>query len=81
MKGVMRFERRGKLSPRYIGPFEIFWAVSDVAYELALPMAYSAFHPIFHSRFSDREMGDHVGEVMGEEPGAAIGVCGEDATR
>jgi len=48
MKGVMRFGRRGKLSPRYIGPFEILRTVGEVAYELALPPAFSAIHPVFH---------------------------------
>ena len=37
MKGVMRFGKRGKLSPRYIGPFDVFKHVGEVAYELALP--------------------------------------------
>ena len=48
MKGVMRFGRRGKLSPRYIGPFEILRTVGEVAYELALPPVFSAIHPVFH---------------------------------
>ncbi|WMV58831.1 hypothetical protein MTR67_052216, partial [Solanum verrucosum] len=48
MKGVMRFGRRGKLSPRYIGPFQILRTVGDVAYELALPPAFSAIHLVFH---------------------------------
>ena len=48
MKGVMRFGRRGKLSPRYIGPFEILHTVGEVAYELALPPAFSSIHPVFH---------------------------------
>ncbi|WMV44398.1 hypothetical protein MTR67_037783 [Solanum verrucosum] len=43
-QGVMRFGRRGKLSPRCIGPFEILRAVDEVAYELALPPALSAIH-------------------------------------
>ncbi|WMV38027.1 hypothetical protein MTR67_031412 [Solanum verrucosum] len=46
--GVMRFGRRGKLSPRYIGLFEILRIVGEVAYELALPPAFSAIHPVFH---------------------------------
>ncbi|XP_069144397.1 uncharacterized protein [Solanum lycopersicum] len=37
MKGVMRFEKKGKLSPRYIGPFELVERIGEVAYQLALP--------------------------------------------
>ncbi|WMV58178.1 hypothetical protein MTR67_051563 [Solanum verrucosum] len=48
MKGVMRFGRRRKLSPRYIGPFQILRTVGEVAYELALPPAFSAIHLVFH---------------------------------
>ena len=48
MKGAMRFDRWGKLSPRYIGPFEILRRIGEVAYELALPPAFSAVHPVFH---------------------------------
>ena len=47
-KGVMRFGKRGKLSPRYIGPFEILRRYGAVAYELALPIELAAIHPVFH---------------------------------
>ena len=47
MKGVMRFGKRGKLSPRYIGPFEVLKRVGDVVYELALPLGLSKVHPVF----------------------------------
>ena len=48
MKGVVRFGRRGKLSLRYIGPFEVLSRVGDCAYQLALPPALSAVHSVFH---------------------------------
>ena len=48
MKGVMRFVRKGKLSPRFIGPFEILDRVGSVAYGLDLPPALSAVHDVFH---------------------------------
>ena len=48
MKGVMRFGKKGKLSPRYIGPFEIIERVGKVAYRLALPSELSTVHNVFH---------------------------------
>ena len=48
MKGVMRFGMKGKLSPRFIGPFEILSRVGEVAYKLALPPSLSGVHPVFH---------------------------------
>ncbi|XP_075109042.1 uncharacterized protein LOC142180845 [Nicotiana tabacum] len=48
MKGVMRFGKRGKLSPRFIGPYEILDRVGVVAYRLALPPELSFIHPVFH---------------------------------
>uniref|UniRef100_A0A1U7XEZ6 Uncharacterized protein LOC104238057 n=2 Tax=Nicotiana sylvestris TaxID=4096 RepID=A0A1U7XEZ6_NICSY len=48
MKGVMRFGKRGKLSPRFRGPYEILDRVKAVAYRLALPPKLSFIHPVFH---------------------------------
>ncbi|XP_015075300.1 uncharacterized protein LOC107019268 [Solanum pennellii] len=45
MKGVMRFGKKVKLSPRYISPFEIVERIGEVAYQLALPPRLSGVHP------------------------------------
>ena len=47
-KGVMRFSNKGKLSPRYIGPYEIIEKIGPLAYRLALPSELSQFHDVFH---------------------------------
>ena len=44
----MRFGKKGKLSPKYIGPFEILDRVGVVAYQLALPPALDRVHNVFH---------------------------------
>ena len=48
IKGVVRFGKKGKLSPRYTGPFEILGRVGAVAYQLALPPSMSGVHNVFH---------------------------------
>ena len=47
MKGVVHFGKRGKLSPRYIGPFEILSRVGSSAYQLALTMPLSVVYNVF----------------------------------
>ncbi|GJT23365.1 putative reverse transcriptase domain-containing protein [Tanacetum coccineum] len=47
-KGVIRFEKRGKLNPRYIGPFKILKRVGPVAYTLELPEEVCNVHSTFH---------------------------------
>ena len=47
-KGVVRFGKHGKLSPRFIGPFEILERVGTVVYRLALPPSMSGVHEVFH---------------------------------
>ncbi|GKB59617.1 hypothetical protein Tco_0915803 [Tanacetum coccineum] len=47
-KGVMRFGKRGKLNPRYIGPFRIVERIGPVAYCLELPQELSRVHNVFH---------------------------------
>ncbi|KAK8597280.1 hypothetical protein V6N12_065752 [Hibiscus sabdariffa] len=47
-KKVLRFGKKGKLSPRYIGPFDVIEKVGPVAYRLALPPEFERIHNVFH---------------------------------
>jgi hypothetical protein len=46
-KGVIRFGKRGKLNPRYIGPFQIMERIGPVAYRLELPQELSKVNDVF----------------------------------
>ena len=59
MKGVMRFGKRGKLSPRYVGPHQILKKIGTVAYELELPASLGFVHPVFHVSMLKKCIGDH----------------------
>jgi hypothetical protein len=48
LRGMRRFKIKGKLSPRYIGPFMIFRRVGEMAYQLELPDSLSDVHNVFH---------------------------------
>ena len=48
LKGVTRFGKKGKLRPRFIGPFEILQRIGKVAYRLALSPDLAAVHNVFH---------------------------------
>ena len=58
MKGIMRFGKKGKLSPRFIGPYEILEKVGNVAYRLALPLELSSVHNVFHVSMLRRYISD-----------------------
>ncbi|KAL2233226.1 UNVERIFIED_CONTAM: hypothetical protein Sindi_1502600 [Sesamum indicum] len=47
-RGILRFGKQGKLSPRYIGPYEIIERIGPLAYRLALPAELSQIHDVFH---------------------------------
>ena len=57
-KKIHRFGRKGKLSPRFIGPYEILERVGSVAYRLALPMELAKLHDVFHVSMLQRYRSD-----------------------
>ncbi|TYK29789.1 ty3-gypsy retrotransposon protein [Cucumis melo var. makuwa] len=67
MKGFLRFEKKGKLSPRFVGPFEILERIGPVAYRLALPPSFSAVHDVFHVSMLRRYVADPT-HVVAFEP-------------
>jgi hypothetical protein len=50
-KGIVYFGTKGKLSPRYIGPYVIITRVGALAYRLQLPESMSEVHPVFLSLY------------------------------
>jgi hypothetical protein len=48
MRGTRRFKVKGKLAPRYVGPFEIVDRKGEVAYQLELPPQLLDVHDVFH---------------------------------
>ncbi|GKB33246.1 putative reverse transcriptase domain-containing protein [Tanacetum coccineum] len=68
-KGLIRFGKRGKLNPRYIGPFKILAKVGTVAYRLELPEQLSQVHSTFHvsnlkNCFSDEPLAIPLDEIQ-----------------
>ncbi|XP_070672131.1 uncharacterized protein [Malus domestica] len=57
-KGVVRFGKKRKLSPRYIGPYQIVERVGEVAYRLALPPELARVHNVFHVSMLRRYVSD-----------------------
>ena len=81
---ILRFEKKGKLSPRFIGPYEILERIGPVAYRLALPPELAELYNVFHASMLWRYYYDesHILPVQGvqvqsnfsynEEPKAII---------
>ena len=48
IRGTQRFQVRGKLAPRYIGPYQIIEKIGAIAYRLELPLEMADVHDVFH---------------------------------
>ena len=62
----MRFGKKGKLSPRFIGPYEVIEKVSPMAYRLALPPELEKIHNVFHVSMLRRYRSDSSHVVSSE---------------
>ena len=65
-KKVMRFGKKGKLSPKFIGPYEVIEKVGLVAYCLALPLELEKIHNVFHVSMLRRYRSDPSHVVSSE---------------
>nr|XP_033512829.1 uncharacterized protein LOC117277536 [Nicotiana tomentosiformis] len=63
----MRFGRKGKISPRYIGPYEILDRIGSLAYKLALPLRLSLVHPVFHVSMLRRYIREDSHKIQAED--------------
>ncbi|GJR15606.1 putative reverse transcriptase domain-containing protein [Tanacetum coccineum] len=66
-KGVVRFRKKGKLAPRFVGPFKITEKVGQVAYRLRLPEELNGFHDTFHISNLKKCLADPTLQVPLEE--------------
>ncbi|XP_069144444.1 uncharacterized protein [Solanum lycopersicum] len=80
MKGVIRFGRKGKLSPRYIDPYRISNRIDNVAYEFELPQELTTVVPVFHISMLKKCMGDPSLIVSAENVGIKDTLSYEDIT-
>ncbi|KAL6209507.1 hypothetical protein ACLB2K_020447 [Fragaria x ananassa] len=67
LKGVVRFGKREKLSPRYIGSYEIIERVGTVTYRMDLPLELSRIHNVFHVSMLCKYVVD-LSHVLQEQP-------------
>ncbi|WMV40755.1 hypothetical protein MTR67_034146 [Solanum verrucosum] len=78
MKGVMRFGKKGKFSPRYIGPYRISNRIGNIAYELEIPQELAVVHPVFHISMLKKCMGDPSRIIPTEDIGINDSLSYED---
>jgi hypothetical protein len=64
IRGLRRFKVKGKLSPRFIGPFKILERVGEVAYRLELPVQLADVHDVFHISQLKKGFGPHDKEPL-----------------
>ena len=78
MNGVMRFGRKGKLSFRYVGPYEILQHVGEVAFESAFPPKLASVRIVFHVYMLKKCLGDPTSILLVEGLGVDEDLSYED---
>ncbi|WMV30165.1 hypothetical protein MTR67_023550 [Solanum verrucosum] len=63
-QGIMEFQKKRKLSPRYVGPYQILRRISKAAYELELSNDLASVHPVFHVSLLKKCVGDLTSIVL-----------------
>ena len=66
-KGVLRFGKKGKLSPHYMGPYEIVERIGEVVYRLRLQLELARIHDVFHVSMLRKYMAD-PSHVLRDQP-------------
>ena len=64
---ILRFGKKGKLSPRFIGPYEVLEQIGPVAYRLALPPELAKLHNVFHVSMLRRYRSDESHILPGQD--------------
>ena len=64
IRGVRRFGKKGKLSPRFVGPFQILERIGEVAYRLELPENMRGVHNVFHVSMLRKHLRDDSDEQV-----------------
>ena len=64
---VLRFGKQGKLSPRFISPYEVLQRIEPMAYHLALPLELANFHDVFHVFMLQRYRSDESHILLMQE--------------
>ena len=75
---VVRFCKKGKLIPHYVGPYEILQKVGKVAYKFKHPSKLSLVHPIFHVSMLEKCIGDPKSILLIEGLGVKDNLSYED---
>ena len=78
MKGVVRFGKKWKLGPCYVGHYEFLRRVDTVSYELRLPSELSSINPVFHVSMLKKCIGDPESTLPIEGLGVKDNLSSED---